>query len=422
MSRLPASLIVCALAASLLSCPALAQDSKENPDDDKFATLHSPSAYERETAAAKLNEEELLAHYRTLLSEGGNTAQVISALEYLGRKKDTGDITLIVKHIGALDPSVAEAAMGGLRSYGLAALKAVRKLDASEVDGATRKKVIERLMMDHIYTACRRDLSINPFHLEYEGRLDELYSVGDEVNDLMFRLLRDSISDIRDDISGNRYYYWNYQNQTERPFVDYGGLAVYALGKRDPDRLMKEMGELAEVQPNNDFWGWGYMSRTPVTVELATFFAKRGNTALMDKVISDLEGGTRWRQPTETLGLQVQIAGMQMVALGELDAALDRLNENVKQAGSALSSTVSQAHYLRARILMKLKEEGSALHALEESMEASDAAMVLTLVDDTFRGLEKERRFQAVLDYCRLASRRLESAQRPWGFDDETEE
>lgn len=410
-------LTACAILTSLLCAPLSAQEP-----EDKFAGLHSPSAYEREVAEAKLNDEELLAHYRKLLADGGNTAQVISGLETLGREKDTSDIPVIVSYIGALDPSIAEAAMGALRAFGRAALKAVRELDAGKVDGKTRKDVIERLLMDHIYTACRRDLAINPFHLEYEGRLDELYSVGDEVNDLMFRLLRDSISDIRDDISGNRYYYWNYSYQEARPFVDYGGLAVYALGKRNPERLMKEMGELAEVQPNNDFWGWGYNTRTPVTVELATFFAKRGNTALMDKVISDLEGGTRWRQPSETLGLQVQIAGMQMVGLGEYDAALERLNENVKQAGSALSSVVSQAHYLRARILMKLNEEGSALHALEESMEASDSAMVLTLVDDTFKNLGKERRFQAVLDYCRLAARRLDATQRPWGFNEETEE
>ena len=414
--RLPVSLIVYALTASLL-CPSLfAQES------DKFAGLHSPSALERETAEAKLNEEELLAHYRELLGKGGNTAQVISGLERLGAKKDTSDIPLIVKYIVALDLSVAEAAMSALRAFGREALRAVRGLDAGKVDTATKKDVVERLLMDHIYRSCRRDLALNPFHLEYEGRLDELYSVGDDINDLMFRLLRDSINDIRDDISGNRYYYWNYQNQRERPFVDYGGLAVYALGKREPERLMKEMGELAEVQSNGDFWGWGYNSRTPVTVELATFFARQGNTALMDKVISDLEGNTRWRQPTETLGLQVQIAGMQMVALGEYEAALDRLNENVKQAGSALSSTISQAHYLRARILMKLDEDGAALHALEESMEASDAAMVLTLVDDTFDTLNVERRFKAVLDYCRLAARRLDREQRPWGFTEDTEE
>lgn len=416
MSRLPAYLTAFAILISLLGSTLYAQEP-----DDKFAGLHSPSAFERETAAAKLKDAELLAHYRQLLSDGGNTAQLISGLEELGREKDTSDIPLIVKYIGALDPSVAEAAMGALRAFGRDALKAVEDLDGSQVDNATKKQVIERLLMDHIEKACRRDLAINPYYLEYEGRLNELYSVGHEINDLMFRLLRDSISDIREDISGERYNYWNRQYQMHRPFVEYGGLAVYALSKRDPERLMKEMGELAEVQPNSDY-GWGYMNRTPVTIELATFFAHQGQTALMDKVISDLEGGNRWRQSNQTLALQVQIAGMQMVALGEYEAALDRLNENVKQAGAALSSAVSEAHYLRARILMKLNEEGAALHALEESMEASDAAMVITLVDDTFHGLKAERRYQAVLDYCRLASRRLDPAQRPWGFTEETEE
>ncbi|MBZ0136651.1 MAG: hypothetical protein K8I27_09790 [Planctomycetes bacterium] len=414
--RLPAWLIAFALAVSSFAPPVAAQESRVAPEEDRFAALHSPSAFERETAQARLKDEELLAHYRALLNDGGNAAQVISGLERVGARKDTADIPLIVKYIGALDPGVAEAAMGALRSFGSDALKAVKDLDAGEVDAATRKDAIERLLKDHIQTCCRRDLAINPFHLEYDGRLDELYSVGDEINELMFRLLRDSIGDIRDDISGNRYYYWNGQAVYESPFVDYGGLAVYALGRRDPERLMKEVGELAEVQPSNDFWGWSYASRTPVTIELATFFARRGDTALIDKVISDLEGGNRWRQGNESLGLQVMIAGIQMVALGEDEAALERLNENVKQAGSALSSTVSQAHYLRARILMKLKEQGAALHALEESMEASDAAMVLTLVDGTFAPLQSERRFQAVLDYCRLAARRLNAAQRPWGF------
>ena len=88
--------------------------------------------------------------------------------------------------------------------------------------------------------------------------------------------------------------------------------------------------------------------------------------------------------------------------------------EHLKQAGSAFTGTVSEAHYLRARILMHLKEEGAALHALEESMESSDSAMVLTLVDSTFKPLANERRYQTVLDYCRLAARRLDESQRPW--------
>src|SRR5690606_15319218 len=129
---------------------------------------------------------------------------------------------------------------------------------------------------------------------------------------------------------------------------------------------------------------------------------------------NDMESGSRWMQANQTLGLHVRVAAIQFVALGEYEAALERLNEHLKQAGSALSSTVSQAHYLRARMLMHLKEEGAALHALEESMESSGTAMVLTLVDSHFKPLAGERRFQAVLDYCKLAARRLDEGQRPY--------
>jgi hypothetical protein len=303
--------------------------------------------------------------------------------------------------------------MGALRTFGRDALKAVEGLSAVQVDAGTRKQVTERLLRDHIYNCCIRDVAVNPFYLEYEGRFDELYSVSQDVDELMFRMLRDSIGDIRDDISGNRYYYyWNYQS-AERPFIDYGALAVAALARKHPDRLMREASELVEVEPNNDWW-WGYSNRAPVTIEMANFFARQGNTDVMDKIITDLENNSRWMQGSQTLGLHVRIAAMQMNALGEHEAALDRLNEHLKQSGSALSSTVSQAHYLRARILMHLKEDGAALHALEESMEASDTAMVLTLVDSSFKGLAGERRFQTVLNYCQLAARRLDSTQRPW--------
>lgn len=383
-------------------------------EGDDLAALSAPSAAERAAAEARLDDAKLLAYYRELLGKGGNANQLISALDRLRVEKKTEDIGLIVKYIGDLDPGVAAAAMGALRTFGRDALKAVRKLSASEVDAGTRKDVLERLLKDHIFTCCARDAAINPFHLDFEGRLTELYSVEDEIDELMFRMLRDSVSDIRDDINNTRYYYYGYQVVYERPFIDYGALAVAALGKRQPKRLMKELGELAEVETDNDYYYWGYSNRSPVTIELATFFAQQGNTALMDKLINDLESGTRWMQPGQTLGLQVRVAAMQITALGEWEAALERLNENVKQAGSALSSTVSQAHYLRARILMHLKEEGAALHALEESMEASESAQVLTLVDSTFKPLEPERRFQTVLDYCRLASRRLDESQRPW--------
>lgn len=339
--------------------------------------------------------------------------QLIAALERIQQVKNAEDIRLIVKYIGDLDPDVAQAAMDALRTFGRDALPAVEGLPASQVDARTRKEVIERLLKDHIYYCCQRDSSINPFQLDFEDRLLELYSVSQELDELMFRMLRDSLSDIREDINGNRYYYWG-MTSLDVPFTDYGGLAIAALARRHPERLMKEAGELAEVESSTDIYYWGNANRSPVTLALAIFFAQQGKTALVDKVINDMESGTRWMQANQTLGLHVRVAAIQLVALGEHDAALERLNEHLKQAGSALSSTVSQAHYLRARVLMHLKEEGAALHALEESMESSGTAMVLTLVDSHFKSLAGERRFQAVLDYCKLAARRLDEGQRPY--------
>ena len=403
-----------ALATSLFAILPTGLSAQSTPEDDDILALSSPSARERAEAVARLPEATLLKYYRKLLTDGGNATQLIGALDRLRAEKKTEDIALIVKYIGDLDPGVAEAAMGALRTFGRDALKAVENLPANAVDASTRKDVLERLLRDHIYLCCQRDAAINTFHLDFDGRFDELYAIDQDVDELMFRMLRESVSDIRDDISNNRYYYYGGTRTYERPFIDYGALAVAALGSRHPERLNREVGELAEVENQDNYYYWGNTNRSPVTIELATFFARQGNTALMDKLINDMESGTRWMQAGQMLGLQVRVAAMQITGLGEWDAALERLNENVKQAGSALSSTVSQAHYLRARILLHLNEEGAALHALEESMEASDSAQVLTLVDTTFKALAPERRFQAVLDYCRLAARRLAESQRPW--------
>lgn len=398
-------LIALACAASF----AHAQDLTEA----EYEALSAPSSLQRELAAARLGKEKLLVYYRKQLDDGAGPVHLVAALERLREEKSGDDIARIVKYIGALDPSVAEAAMAALRTFGRDALPAVDSLDASKVDAGTRKQVIELLLKDHIYRACQRDVAINPFYLDYEGRFDELYSVSHELDELMFRQVRDSISDIRDDISGTRYYnYWYYRGM-EPSFIDYGALAVAALAKRHPDRLKRELGELSKAESSNDWW-WGYTNRAPVTIEVANFFARQGDTTIMDKIITDLENNMRWMQGSQMLSLHVRIAAMQMNALGEHDAALERLNERLKQSGSALSSTVSQAHYLRARILMHLKEDGAALHALEESMEASESAMVLTLVDSTFKALAPERRFQTILNYCQLASRRLDESQRPW--------
>jgi tetratricopeptide (TPR) repeat protein len=108
---------------------------------------------------------------------------------------------------------------------------------------------------------------------------------------------------------------------------------------------------------------------------------------------------------------------MQMVGLQDHDLALETLDNAVKNLSSSDSAAMSHAQYLRARVLMKLGEEGAAMHALEEAMEASDVALVIALVDSVFKALEDERRFKSVQKYCRLAARRLPEEQRPWSPD-----
>lgn len=388
-------------------------------DEPDFTGLTAPSAVERARAAAEIDETRLLAHYREVLKDdSASTSLVIRALDGLGRARKTEDIALIVPYINHLESSITTAAMDALRGFGRDALKAVKALDDEAVDRQTRKEVLEQLLKDHVIRCCLRDRAINPLYLGYEGRFAELYSVDADVDDLMLRLVRDAVSDIREDINGNRYYYNRYGVNYERPFIQYGALVIAALGRHRPDELMRETSDLADVETETRTWG--YNTYSPVTIELATFFARQDKTALVDKLINEFESSRRWRGGGE-LDIQARIAALQVNALGEHDAALNRLTENLKQAGSAYSTAVSQANYLRARILVHLGEEGAALHALEEAMEASDTPVVLALVDTTFEPLADERRYQAVVKYCELAARRLHASQRPWQPDAEEE-
>jgi hypothetical protein len=396
-----------ALIAISLAQPALAQELSEEELDG----LHAPTAYERERTRRGIAPARLLAYYRALLDDGDGGPALIAALERVGNERDVQDLPRVLKFIGDLDPSVAHAANSALGAYGAQALKALDSLDAAGVDPATRKTVMERLLKDHIRRACYRDGSVNSFYLDYDGRFDELYSVPQDVNALILQLLRESIGDIRDDIAGTRYYYRR-SGMYEIPFIDYGGLAVAALARHRPDELLREIEDLGQVTSSDDNW-WGYQSRSPVTMEVAIFFARRGNTALIDKFIGEIESSNRWFMGSNALGMHVRIAALQVNALGEHKAALTRLNEALR-TGTATGTTAAQAHFLRSRILMHLGEHGSALHALEDSMEASDSPILLTLVDSHFAPLAKERRFQTVLAFCRLAARRFDSSRQPW--------
>lgn len=375
-------------------------------------SLDAPTATERAAAESRLSGEELLTLCRQRLDAGGSPSSVIRALDLVGRQRDGQDLARILKHIGDLEAAVATAAMDALRLQGSAALKALKALDEKAVDRTTRKQAIEQLLQDHVYTCCRRDLSINPFRLDFETRFQELYSVDEPVDDLLLKLLRDSRSDIRDDISGQRYYYGYGTFGPQRSFLDVGGLAVAALARSMPEKLMTEMGELARTEREEGYY-YGWMQRSPVTMELAIFFARQGNAALCDRLISEMESSMRWGQPDQFARTHVQIAALQITALAEPAMGLERINDHIKNL-AVDGAASSQAHYLRAHVLMRLGEEGAALRALEDSMETSDFAMVMALVDTTFKPLASDRRFQAILRYCELASRRMDVSLRPW--------
>lgn len=400
-----------ALFAISLAQPVQAQDLTEEELDG----LHAPTAYERERTRRSIAPARLLTYYRALLDAGDAGPGLIAALDRVGSERDVQDLPRVLKYIGDLDPSVANAANAALGAYGAQALKALDSLDAASVDPATRKTVMERLLKDHIRRACYRDSAVNPFYLDYAGRFDELYSVPQDVNALILQMLRESIGDIRDDIASKRYYYRSY-GAYQIPFIDYGGLAVAALARHRPDDLLREIEDLGKVTSSDEYW-WGYQSRSSVTMEVAIFFARRGNTALIDKFIGEIESSNRWFMGSNALGMHVRIAALQVNALNEHKTALTRLNDALR-TGTATGSTAAQAHFLRSRILMHLGEHGSALHALEDSMEASDNPILLTLVDSHFAPLASERRFQTILAFCRLASRRVDDSRRPWQSPD----
>lgn len=374
--------------------------------------MDAPSATERAGLEAELTTEELQATFRERLEEGGPAPSLIRALVWLGRRKHEQDLPLIVKYVGHLDPAVADAAMDGLRQQGTAALAAVRKLDEKQVDGQSRKQALEQLLRDHIFRCGRRDIAVNPFRLPYKDRFAELYSVDEPLDELMLRMLRDVRADIRDEIAGMRYWYGGQQRTETRMVLETCGLAVAALAQRMPQRLLEVFGDLASVE-RDEYYYYGWYQRSSVVMELAVAFARNGKTALYDQLVSELEGSMRWGNPDQFARQHIQIAALQFAALGEYSQALTRVDDHIRHLAADGMAT-SQAHYLRARILIQLGEQGAALRALEDSMEASDHAMLMTLVDDAFEPLSGERKFKTILRYCELASRRVDESRRPW--------
>lgn len=379
--------------------------------------LAAPTAAEREDARQGLADGALPA-YRAILKNGGPTALVIDAIVELGRNKATTDIALIARQVSALDPNISTTAVEALKGYGRAGLKAVQALDASLIDAKTRKQAVDLLLLEHVRNSCRRDMQVNPFRFDYAGRFDELDSTGVPLDEMLLRLLRESLPDIRSDLDGSRYRYYGYSPyRTEQPFVDYGGLAVAALAKRQPAQLEREMAEVSRLQIAENYWYGGVNVRTPVTCELAVFFARRGQAGLLDRVINDMSSVMRWNDSPYYANIHLQIAALQAAGLGETDAALERVATAISMLGTrtqGYEAAVAGAHYLRARLLMARGEEGAALSSLEDAMDSSDRPPVIALVDDAFGALAAERRYKDVIRFCELRQRVLPVSARPW--------
>lgn len=398
--------------ATLLTCSASLRAQ------DTAAQTQSPVAIERVNAEAVLTAEQRIAHSREVLRgpvELRTAPLVVRALVLLGAGRDPADLALIARFVGDLDSGVSAAAMRALRQFGSEGLAALNALSAEEIDPTSRRKAVEVLVQDHIRKCCQRDIAVNPLRLSFKRRFDELDALGLDLNDAMFKLLRASVGDIREDLTGMRYYYYNPNQSAEPAFISWGALAVAALAERKPEQLMREFGELAQVEADQQNWYWGYRQYAPVTLELATFFARQGKPALVDRLISDIESGNRGRGVGgNELAIQVPVAAMQSNALGEHKAALERLDLALRTAAASDDAFLTQAHYLRARILTLLSEQGEALYALEECMESSSNPMLLVLVDDAFAAIADDRRFRTVIEYCRLTSRAANAIARPY--------
>lgn len=407
------------LAASCL-VPALAA---QEPVFSDTSGPSSPHADERMHALAALSRPELLAGCRALLAaEGSQAADLVLAIEVLGRERDKADISLIAPCIVHAEPEVAAAAMQALRGYGNSALKVIEALGADVIDAPTRKKAQEQLLKDHIYACCRRDQAVNPYQLDFESRFDELFSVQVDLLPIMLGLLRESLPVVRQDLGGvyfNRRYYYGWMPSNEPEFVSYGALAVAALGRRWPEVLRREVWDLVDTQFNSNSYYYGGQVREPVTREICYFFARNGRAEHLLKMVSDLDMSTRWTQDRGfTATVHCEIAACLMAGNGDLVQAAERLDSALELVEATGLPAASQARFLRARLRLTQGDESGALRDIEESVEASADPMLLISVDSAFKTLAAERRFQVVLSYLELVARRVPEPARPFKRQD----
>ncbi len=425
--------IACLIAVSLLFSNACF--GQDEPVFSPTAGPDSPFADEREAARVSLTREQRLQLCRAILKEGSPLSLVVDALDTVGEARDKADIALVAPYVSSIEPNVALAAMDALRGFGKDALAAVEALSSDVIDAPTRKIVREQLLRDHIYTCCMRDRAVNPLQLDYAARLDELFSIGLDMDGLMLSLLREAIPDLRQDLAGmyynRRYFYYGAPPELGPQFVEYGALVVAALAKRKPALLKRETEGLIEKSPPQGYNYYYGQVRQPATRELCGFLALNGRSEPMLKMISDMEMTMRFQQDSGYIaGVHVDIAaamlsggvkdarapGPSEAPRGTFDIAtiMEHIETAITLASASGLPVASQARYVKARLLVMQGDDGGALRELEESIEASDEPLLLLGVDAAFAELASERRFQTLLDYTALISRRVPESLRPF--------
>jgi hypothetical protein len=203
------------------------------------------------------------------------------------------------------------------------------------------------------------------------------------------------------------------------------------LARRKPDVLKRETDGLMEKNPQQTYpYYWGQV-RQSATRELACFLARTGQSAAATKMVSDMEMTLRYQQdPGFVAGVHLDIAAAMMsggvkdagkhgegpLAAGPFESGviMEHIETALQLTGQSGMPVASQARYLKARLLVAQGDDGGALRELEDSIEASDEPSLLLGVDGAFSGLASERRFQMLLQYTALISRRVEESARPY--------
>lgn len=395
--------------------PSTESTEKTEEFEVLLEAMQSPLAIDRSKAFKQIRDKKSF-YRKVLLRDDVGTRLVIDALVYVGKQRKKEDISRIARWLNNLDEEVQTAALEAVSALGRDAIATVQAMTDKELDAGTKKQVLDILVEKHVIQSCLRDANLNKIHTHWSGRFDELYSIDYSVDDVLFRLLRENLSEIRDELAGQRnYWYRPGAYVASHRFLDYGALAIAALAKRQPERLIAEVEEFAEIEDNDNGYYYYYRSYSNAVTELAIVMARRGKPALVEKILEQLDGGSGWGwggDPDFLLGREINAATLESQGLQDTDVALARIESAIESVSTGGYLAIAQ--YSRARLLMEAGQHGAALNALEDAAEASEQPPLLILVDDVFEPLAKERRFQRIQRFCKLASRRMNESQRPW--------